>query len=242
MPRCPNCSYKLVFIERRLRYKCAKCGKLFLRRFIENREFRLWNEQRRDLERQEILLEIKRLEEEGRKRKEFRELNRIGRALRFLFDGPPKPRIILTPEERRIRRKESKRLWGLKNPDKVKAMKQRYLERHREQRYAYLKSWRMANLDKSRLKQRLTYWRGQQAQIAQKELKFNGYPTYLEDSFSTFGLSELLETNRKNSERKTPMVMVEEMAATKAKKSHNPIPSFKWFIHERKEPISSPSF
>jgi len=192
MPRCPNCSYKLVFLEKRFRYKCAKCGKLFLRRFIENMEFRLWNEQRRNSERQEILLEIKRLEEEKRQRKELRELNRIGRSLRFLFNGPPKPRAILTPEERKIRRSESKKLWESRNPDRVKAMKRRYLERHREQRYAYLKMWRMVNLNKSRLKQRLTYWRGQQAKIAQEKLQINGYPSYLEDSFSTFGLSELL--------------------------------------------------
>ncbi len=102
-----------------------------------------------------------------------------------------KPRLNLTPEERKLRRKESKKEWELRNPDKVKAMKRKYLERHREQRYTYLKAWRASNLDKSRLKQRLTHWRTQQAKIAQNELRFSSYPSDL-DSFSTFGLSELL--------------------------------------------------
>ena len=30
MPRCPNCSYKLVFLEKQLRYECAKCKKQLL--------------------------------------------------------------------------------------------------------------------------------------------------------------------------------------------------------------------
>ncbi len=190
MPSCPNCSYKLVFLEKRLRYKCAKCGRVFLQKFIENRDFRIWNNHRRNIEMQELQLEIKKIEEEKRKKKELRELNKIGKALRLLFNSY-KPRLNLTPEERKLRRKESKKEWELRNPDKVKAMKRKYLERHREQRYTYLKAWRASNLDKSRLKQRLTHWRTQQAKIAQNELRFSSYPSDL-DSFSTFGLSDQL--------------------------------------------------
>lgn len=43
MPRCPNCSYILVLLEKRGKYKCAKCGKLFLKKEIEDEEFREWN-------------------------------------------------------------------------------------------------------------------------------------------------------------------------------------------------------
>ena len=199
MPRCPNCSYKLVFLEKRLRYKCAKCSRVFLQKFIENRDFRIWNNHRRETEMQELLIEIKQLEEEKQKKKELRESNKIAKALRLLFNGS-KPRLNLTPEERRIRKREYNKKWNENNPEKVKAMKRRQLENHREQRYAYLKEWRITNLDKSRLKQRLTHWRRQQAKIAQEELRFNGYVPYingLDDSFSTFGLSDQL--NKKQS-------------------------------------------
>ena len=194
MPRCPNCSYKLVFLEKRLRYKCAKCSRVFLQKFIENRDFRIWNSYRRETEMKELLVEIKQLEEVKQKKKELRELNRIAKALRLLFNGP-KLRLNLTPEERRIRKREYNRKWNENNPEKVRAIKRRQLENHREQRYAYLKAWRITNLDKSRLKQRLTHWRRQQAKIVQEELRFNGYTLNtngLDDSFSTFGLSDQL--------------------------------------------------
>ena len=194
MPRCPNCSYKLVFLDKRLRYKCAKCGRVFLQKLIENRDFRIWNNYRREIEMQELMLEIKQLEEEKQKNKELRQLNKIGKALRLLFNGP-KPRLNLTPEERRLRKREYNKRWNENNPDKIRTVRRRQLENHREQRYAYLKAWRMSNLDKSRLKQRLTHWRRQQAKIAQEELRFNGYIPSIngsDDSFSTFGLSDQL--------------------------------------------------
>ena len=194
MPCCPNCSYKLVLLEKRLRYKCAKCSRVFLQQFIENRDFRIWNNHRRETEMQELLVEIKQLEEEKQKKKELRESNKIAKALRLLFNGS-KPRLNLTPEERRIRKREYNKKWNENNPEKVRAMKRRQLENHREQRYTYLREWRISNLDKSRLKQRLTHWRRQQAKIAQEELRFNGYIPYingLDDSFSTFGLSDQL--------------------------------------------------
>ena len=194
MPRCPNCSYKLVFLEKRLRYKCAKCSRVFLQKFIENRDFRIWNNHRRETEMQELLVEIKQLEEEKHKKKKLRQLNKIAKALRLLFNGH-KPRLNLTPEEKRIRKREYNRKWNENNPEKVRAMKRRQLENNREQRYAYLKAWRMSNLDKLRLKQRLTHWRREQVKIAQEELRFNSYVSYtngLDDSFSTFGLSDQL--------------------------------------------------
>jgi len=194
MPQCPNCNYKLVFLEKKLRYKCAKCGRIFLQNFIENKDFRQWNKFQRDLEKHNLELEIKQIEEENLKKKKIRELNKIKKALRLLFNGF-RPRLNLTPEQRKLRKKEYNKLWNENNPAKLKAMRRKRLERHREKIYIYLKKWRASNLDKSRLKQRLTYWRGQQAKLAEQELEFNGYKPYtngLEDSFSTFGLSDQL--------------------------------------------------
>ena len=43
MLRCTSCSYVLTLIERRRKYKCAKCSSLFLKKVIEDREFREYN-------------------------------------------------------------------------------------------------------------------------------------------------------------------------------------------------------
>ena len=60
MQRCPNCSYALVLLERRGKYKCAKCGKLYPQKQIDDKEFREYNKREKgkdkeDYERQRIL-------------------------------------------------------------------------------------------------------------------------------------------------------------------------------------------
>ena len=170
MPHCPTCSYSLVFLEKRLRYKCAKCGRAFLRKFVENRDFRLWNRQLRSFEMRELMSEIGRIEEEKQKMAELRELKRTSQALRVLFVGQGR-KISASSEERRVREVEYNRKWRENNPEKVKILRKRYLEKHREQRYSYLKAWRKANPSKSRLKERLSHWRTRQAKIALETLK-----------------------------------------------------------------------
>ncbi|MBL7147961.1 MAG: hypothetical protein ISS82_03995 [Nanoarchaeota archaeon] len=48
MPHCPNCSYILVLLEHRMRYKCSKCSRLYPQKQIDNEEFCKWNEQHRN--------------------------------------------------------------------------------------------------------------------------------------------------------------------------------------------------
>ena len=76
MPRCPNCQFILVFLEHRLKYKCAKCGKLFLQKQIEDIEFRKWNEEQRKKDNEKP--KKSRMTEEERKQlaKNWRENNR----------------------------------------------------------------------------------------------------------------------------------------------------------------------
>ena len=76
-PRCPNCSFALVLLERRLKYKCSKCGKLFLKREIEDKTFRQWNTKQRELDEHNLKLERKpkgrpKLSEEDKERNKAR--------------------------------------------------------------------------------------------------------------------------------------------------------------------------
>jgi transcription initiation factor TFIIIB Brf1 subunit/transcription initiation factor TFIIB len=47
MPKCPNCEYMLVLLEKRMKYKCAKCGRLFRQKEIDIKEFAEWNKNER---------------------------------------------------------------------------------------------------------------------------------------------------------------------------------------------------
>jgi len=39
MPRCENCGFILVLLKSRPRYKCAKCSRSYLQKYIEAKEF-----------------------------------------------------------------------------------------------------------------------------------------------------------------------------------------------------------
>ena|SRR3989344_8654000 len=45
--RCLNCGYCLVLLEKRAKYKCAKCGKLFFKKEVEDKHFREFNIKKR---------------------------------------------------------------------------------------------------------------------------------------------------------------------------------------------------
>ena len=65
---CPKCNYPLVLIERRGKFKCAKCGKLFLQRQIEDESFRRWNQKMKEKNENDFLIEL-----QQRKRKPLTE-------------------------------------------------------------------------------------------------------------------------------------------------------------------------
>src|SRR3989344_2054281 len=119
MPRCPNCSYKLVFLEKRLRYKCAKCSRVFLQKFIENKDFQRYNKHRRELDKHNLNLEIKQ-----RKR--------------------PK----LTSEERKLRTKESAKKWRQDNLEKCREYSRKNYEENKDKILAQKKIYRQRTKEK----------------------------------------------------------------------------------------------
>jgi len=87
MPRCPNCSYKLVLLSSRPKYKCALCSKLYPKKEIEVKEFQEFNKRRR----------IEDMESYEKERKEhLTRIREIKKDLRLLFNGFSK-----TPKEYR---------------------------------------------------------------------------------------------------------------------------------------------
>ena len=70
MPRCLKCGYLLVLLPKRNKYKCAKCGKLYLQKDVENKEFREWNKERREIDKETIKVsQKKKFNESGKQTK-----------------------------------------------------------------------------------------------------------------------------------------------------------------------------
>jgi len=74
MLRCPNCNYELTFLERRHRYKCAKCSSLFTEHEIKLIEFKKYNNTERVREKEESKKETQKVKIEVQRK--CRENNR----------------------------------------------------------------------------------------------------------------------------------------------------------------------
>lgn len=194
MPTCPNCSFKLVLLPHRLKYKCALCSKLYPQKEIEDKSFRELNKRERKLDREKLEKELKKLQEGKLRKKQLRKIEKIKKEIRVLFNGHRARN--LTIEQKRKNKQKSNRKYNDKNPGKYREMKRRYLNKNREHIYNYLKQWRRNNLSESRIRQRVCHWRRKQRLLADQYLKFSNekassikfYPFPL-----TFALCELLK-------------------------------------------------
>lgn len=77
---CPNCGYELVLLERRRKYKCALCSKLFPQRKIKNKGFRNWNKVQKQLDFQKY---------EQERKEELSKIKELRKHIKLLFNGIP---------------------------------------------------------------------------------------------------------------------------------------------------------
>src|SRR3989344_5493006 len=128
MPRCPNCSYKLVLLSSRPKYKCALCSKLYPKKEIEVKEFQEFNKRRR-------------IEDAERFEKEYKEhLVRIREVKknRELLNAKAKLKRQTNPEPERQRKK----LWRDDNQNMMRAygMIQHYRRKQKTLALQYLEN------------------------------------------------------------------------------------------------------
>lgn len=165
MPICPNCYYKLVFLQKRLKYKCAKCGKIFLQKFIENRDFQRWNKFQRQMDKNQFVENFKK--QWLKYKKQFQ-----------------KPK--LSSEEKKLKVREYSKKWQIKNKNKCRKACRRYYEKNREKildcKKLYNKTardkikstkrdYRLKNIERTRLLARIGRWRVEQGKLVQQKLK-----------------------------------------------------------------------
>ena len=126
MPRCPNCSYKLVLLSSRPKYKCALCSKLYPKKEIEVEEFQEFNKRRR----------IEDIESYEKERKEnLVRIKEIKKSLRLLFNWfskTPKGYRKEYYEKNKEKIRQLNREWRLRNREYDLKRKQEYRIKNRE--------------------------------------------------------------------------------------------------------------
>jgi len=184
MPRCPNCSYKLVLLSSRPKYKCALCSKLYPKKEIEVKEFQEFNKRRR----------IEDMESYEKERKEHLiRIREIKKDLRLLFNGFSKTPKEYRNEYYKKNKEKIKQLnkeWRLKNREYDLNRKQDYRKKNRELLNAKDKLRRQINPVPERLRQNkyrkenrtvmrnyglIQYYRTKQKDLSIKELKRTGF-------------------------------------------------------------------
>jgi len=204
MPRCPNCSYKLVLLSYRPKYKCALCSKLYPKKEIEVKEFQEFNKRRR----------IEDIEIYEKERKEhLTRIREIKKSLKLLFNGfsqTPKEYRKEYYEKNKEKIRQLNREWRLRNREYDLKRKQEYSKKNREILNAKTKLRRQSNPEPERQRKKLwrannqemmrTYGMIQHYRIKQKALAlqyienedFKSSNEHMFHSVPTFALSYLL--------------------------------------------------
>ena len=206
MPTCPNCSYSLVLLSYRGRYKWAKCSKLFSQKTIDNRSFRLWNQKQREIDLHNLLVEIKQKKpirtKISRAKVSRAEQKQTVREYRKKYALMNKEKLLAYQRARYWKNHEQElercRIYREKNTAKRNLTNKLWVAKNKDHHHQWLRSYLEKNKERDKLKKRLGYWRLQQAKLAEEILQNKVTRVYTRDvyhSFSTFGLSELLHSS-----------------------------------------------
>ena len=155
MIRCIKCSYFLVLLPRRNKYKCSKCSSLFPQKEIDNKEFREWNGRQR-------LQDIENIKPERKPRVKLSEEERKLRAKEFAKNWR---------ENNKERCSELSEIHYEKNKDKILARKKIYRQEIKDKDRIRRKDYRYQQIDRTRQLARIHWWRQKQKALALRELK-----------------------------------------------------------------------
>ena len=155
MARCIKCSYLLVLLPKRNKYKCSKCSSLFPQKDIENKEFRAWNKSQR-------LQDVENIKPEKKLRIKLSEEDRKIKA---------KESAKRWKEDNRERCRELSEINYEKNKDKILARKKVYRQEIKEKDSIRRKDYRYQQISRTRQLARIHWWRQKQKALALRELK-----------------------------------------------------------------------
>ncbi|PIN80702.1 hypothetical protein COV16_00435 [Candidatus Woesearchaeota archaeon CG10_big_fil_rev_8_21_14_0_10_34_8] len=204
MPHCPKCSYNLVLLSSRPKYKCALCSGLYSKTEIEAKAFREFNKRSKIID----------IEDYKKERKEYlARIRKIKSGLRLLFNGfskTPKKYRKEYYEKNKAKIRQLNREWRLRNSEYDMKRKQAYSKLNKDILNAKAKLrrqmnpkperqrkklWRDNNLNQMRTYGIIQHYRTKQKALALKYLKNDGLNPQNEQIFHsvpTFALSFLL--------------------------------------------------
>lgn len=204
MPTCPHCSYELVLLSDRSKYKCALCSKLYFIKYIDNKEFREWNKKKKEFdienyekERKEELMQLEEV------RKSIKQLfrNSVQYTKKYREDYYQKNKEKLRQKWKTYYHKNKEKLleqddkWREANQEKYSLTNKKWLVKNKNKRKEFLKAYRINNLSLDQQNKRLAHWRKKQIFLADTYLENSDYnPCNIKFfPFSpTFSLCELL--------------------------------------------------
>ncbi len=155
MARCTKCSYLLMLLPKRSKYKCAKCSSLFPQIEIDNKEFREWNQRQR-------LHDIENIKPEKKPRKRLSDEERKRRT---------KESAKRWRENNREKCRELSERSYYKNRDKILARKKIYRQEIKDKDRVRRKAYRHKQINRTRQLARIHWWRQKQKALALRELK-----------------------------------------------------------------------
>ena len=155
MARCTKCSYLLVLLHKRNKYKCSKCSSLFPQKEIDNKEFIVWNGRQR-------LQDIENMKPERKPRIKLSDEEKIRRA----NESAKRWR-----EHNKERCRELSEINYEKNKEKILARKKAYRQEIKDKDRIRRKEYRYQQIDRTRQLARIQWWRQKQKDLALRELK-----------------------------------------------------------------------
>ena len=168
MPKCPNCFYELVLLEYRRRYKCAKCGRVYLQHDTELKEFVEFNKRQR------------KLDEEALTEKRLKQLE--------LKNFQKEQKQIQKTEERSIKYKQHYEI----NKDSILIKQRAYRRLNRQKIKEQGRNRYRLNIEEKRQFSRIKFWRAEQKLLAVRILENglnNAYNPQFQEFLPTISLS-----------------------------------------------------
>ncbi|MFH1592717.1 MAG: hypothetical protein ABIB47_05110 [Candidatus Woesearchaeota archaeon] len=164
-PKCPNCYFALVLLEKRLKYRCSKCSKLFPQKQVEAISFRIWNKKQRELDLHNLKLE------------------------------PIKKRISSRRKLSSEQKRAKSRLYHANNSSKINELKRTRWRANKEEINLKRRLKRSNNRELTRLLNRIEYFRARQKELAlqgSKNKQYKASSSKIPHSVATYAPSQLL--------------------------------------------------
>lgn len=184
MPRCPNCNYLLVLLEHRRKYKCAKCGKLFPQKKVEDKEFRELNKKRRAEAKKEAKKEYRKLYVQENRERVNAWVRDYYKRNREKISAKAKEKREQLSEKEKEKLKNAQAEWRENNRESYNAQKREYwasnhehlIEKKKEnyqKRKAEILMQQALYQQNNKTLSRIKYLREQQKQLALRIFEFN---------------------------------------------------------------------